>query len=238
MWKENKFYIIIVVILIIFTIYKIQINKEKYNIPESFVKENNLPPYPGRDGGPGLYGTDINHNNIRDDLEREIAWVFRNNSEVRDMFYADVISDKLDMDLAVNKDYSPESNREMERRMSAVIDCKYYYLDKKYDGFKALSEEQQNYGNGSKLGRRYYYSTSERKKMTISYENGYSEAAEKAIEEGIKTGREYIEVALEYHNRGRKPGEMNGDNESNYRDHHPEMMEEFCKNLVSDLLNK
>jgi len=217
MWKENKFYIIIVVILIIFTIYKIQINKEKYNIPESFVKENNLPPYPGKDGGPGLYGTDINHNNIRDDLEREIAWVFRNNSEVRDMFYAIAVFHKLDMDLAVKKDYSSESNREMKRRMLSVLDCEDYYRHKKYSGSKTLSEEQQKYGDGSRFWRRYYYSTSERKKMTISYENGYSEAAEKAIEEGIKTGREYIEVALEYHNRGRKPGEKSPEDESNYR---------------------
>jgi len=199
---------------------------EKYRIPKVFIEKNNLPPYPGKDGGPGVYGTDANNNNIRDDLEREIAWVFRNNPEVRDMFYADVVSQKLDMDLAVNKDYSPESNREMKRRVSAVLGCEEYYLDKKkYSGFKTLSEEQQSYN----FGKRYYYSTPERKKMTDSYESGILKS------ESFAGSMEELKA---FKNRGRKPGEMSADEESNYRDQHPEMMEEFCKNLVSDLLNK
>jgi len=199
---------------------------EKYRIPKVFIEKNNLPPYPGKDGGSGVYGTDANNNNIRDDLEREIAWEFRNNPEVRDMFYADVISDKLDMDLAVNKDYSPESNREMKRRVSAVLDCEEYYLyEKKYSGFKTLSEEQQSYN----FGKRYYYSTPERKKMTDSYGSGVLKS------ESFAGSMEELKA---FKNRGRKPGEMSADEEDNYRDRHPEMMEEFCKNLVSDLLNK
>jgi len=200
--------------------------KEGDGIPAKFIAENHLPPYPGKDGGPGVYGTDVNHNNIRDDLEREIAWEFRNNPEVRDMFYADVISDKLDMDLAVKKDYSPESNREMKRRVSAVLDCEEYYLyEKKYSGFKSLSEEQQNYN----FGKRYYYSTPERKKMTDSYGSGVLKS------ESFAGSMEELKA---FKNRGRKPGEMSPEEESIYRQRHPEIMEEFCKNLVSDLLNR
>jgi len=199
--------------------------KEEDGIPAKFIAENHLPPYPGKDGGPGVYGTDVNHNNIRDDMEREIAWVFRNNPEVRDIYYANAVSQKLDMDLAVKKDYSPESNREMDKRQWAVLDCKYYYLYKKYSGLKTLSEEQLNYDNS----RMYNHASKEKWNMISSYDSGVLKS------ESFAGSMEELKA---FKNRGRKSGEMDGNQESNYRDQHPEMMEEFCKNLVSDLLNK
>jgi len=198
---------------------------EKYRIPKVFIEKNNLPPYPGKDGGPGVYGTDANNNNIRDDLEREIAWEFRNNPEVRDVYYAVAVVQKMNMDLAVNKDYSPESNREMRRRVMSVIDCKYYYRRKKYSGFKTLSEEQLNYDNS----RMYNHASKEKWNMINSYESGILKS------ESFAGSMEELKA---FKNRGRKPGEMSPEEESIYRQRHPEMMEEFCKNLVSDLLNK
>jgi len=199
---------------------------EKYRIPKVFIEKNNLPPYPGKDGGPGVYGTDVNHNNIRDDMEREIAWEFRNNPEVRDVYYADVVSSKMNMDLAVKKDYSPESNWEKNKIDFAIVDCiSYYTYKKKYSGFKSLSEEQLNYNNS----RMYNHASKEKWNMINSYESGILKS------ESFAGSMEELKA---FKNRGRKPGEKSPEKESIYRQRHPEMMEEFCKNLVSDLLNK
>ena len=109
--------------------------KEKDGIPAKFIKENHLPPYPGKDGGAGILGTDSNNNGIRDDVERKIYWHYRKYpQDVRMVFLkeAQIYNKFLEIALDIKKgEFAEESYMDIEREFSNVSTCSTYYEEKK-----------------------------------------------------------------------------------------------------------
>jgi len=130
---------------------------EEDGIPAKFIAENNLPPYPGKDGGPGIFGTDVNNNEIRDDLEREIFWEYREfPEEVRNVFLSQVVALKRSLDVGVaikNGEFSKEALIEREKSFVEMAACESYYT--KYN--KVFEKPIPGFGDTER-----YFNTKER----------------------------------------------------------------------------
>jgi hypothetical protein len=104
---------------------------EEDGIPAKFIAENDLPPYPGKDGGPGILGTDVNDNEIRDDLEREMFWEYREfPEEVRNVFLSQVVALKRSLDVGIaikNGEFDKEALIERRKSFKEMAACKSYY---------------------------------------------------------------------------------------------------------------
>ena len=100
------------------------------NIPDDFADIHNLPAEPGPENDLTLLGVDANENGIRDDMERIIAYSFRNYPELVDIHNVAEKLMTIDNKRYQEKDYSDESMEDSEKMSTNYVECAIYYNNK------------------------------------------------------------------------------------------------------------
>jgi len=124
---------------------KIELISSK-DIPDDFADIHNLPADPGPENDLTLLGVDSNENGIRDDMERVIAYSFRDYPELVAIHNTAEKMMTIDNKRYQEGDYSDESMEDSEKMSTSYVRCARYYREKKnlYSSIGSLGKKRFN----------------------------------------------------------------------------------------------